>query len=58
MGENFAGAEKLLHAGLLVGRVHLGIKAGEDAAEGHAAGDIVDIGAAANEMCIRDRFST
>ena len=50
--EDLAGGEQILNAGVLVGTVHVAVEAGHAAAEGHAAGDIMDVGAAADGQAL------
>ena len=52
LGEDFGRGELIRDAGVLVRPVHVAVEAGHGAAEGHAAGDVVDVGAAADGQAL------
>ena len=52
LGKDLGGGELVGNAGVLVGAVHVAVKAGHTAAESHAAGNIVDVGASANGQAL------
>ena len=52
MGEQLGAEHQIAHPHPFVRAVEVGVEAGQGAAEGHAAGDIVDIGAAAGGQAL------
>ena len=52
VGEHPGGQHQVADPDALVGTVETGIEAGEGAAEGHTAGDLVDVGAAAGGQAL------
>ena len=52
MGKQPGGQQQVAHPHPLVRPVEVGVEPGQGAAEGHAAGDVVDVGAAAGGQAL------